>query len=393
MFRIINVFKIFMLLCLGLQSCTQIDDYWLGKDNTPTPQALGQFKNKVNFKLAWQVPLSGGKLRDVEGKLVPVVKGQTLYIALPNGHIEARNIKNGALRWSKVFSQGLMSGPAVNDGIVALGTNASSVVALKQQTGEVLWEKRLSGQILSKPVVSNGIVLAKTVEGNLYALNKEDGHRLWKAFHGSPELILKASSSPLVLDKQFVFVGFSDGKADVYELKTGRLMWQKGIAYANGASDVERLVDIDADPLAYGNLVLLAAYQGDVGAISLNNGEFAWHKPASVYKNMALKSGQLFFVDEHDVIWAIDPTNGQVYWKQNALVARGLTSPVWVKEGVMVADKLGFIHLLSARNGSIIGRTSVDAGVRISPVASGNQIFVVTQSGQLYSFVTTRIAG
>ncbi len=115
---------------------------------------------------------------------------------------------------------------------------------------------------------------------------------LWVSEHGSPSLILKASSSPVAMD-HLVLVGFSDGKLDAVNTESGHQVWQKSIAYANGSSDVERLVDIDADPIVSGDMVYLASYQGYVGALSITNSEFSWTKPASVYKNMVI-SGLLY---------------------------------------------------------------------------------------------------
>lgn len=386
MFQRIKQLGYFMLFACCLQSCTQIDNYLLGKDNSPEPRALKPIDEKVRLRLVWEVDLDTARQPDVDGKLVPVVQGQTIYVALPNGRVDARDIKNGSLRFSQNLHTRLVSGPAIGEGVLAVGTSASSVVLLNQNTGKVLWEKRLSGQVLSKPVLSQGVVLVKTVDGNLYALSKQNGKRLWKAQHGAPSLILKASSSPLLLRNGLVFVGFSDGKTDVYELRTGQLVGQKGVAYASGASDVERLVDIDADPIAYGNLVLLASYQGEVGALALQSGEFIWHKPASVYKNMVLGAGKLFMIDDQDDVWAIEPMTGQVNWKQEALTARGLTSPVWMHRGLVVVDKLGWLHVLSPKNGALIGRVALPTSVRITPVVSGEQIFVVTQAGRLYCY-------
>ncbi|WP_040916445.1 hypothetical protein [Legionella tunisiensis] len=42
-----------------LQACTQVDDYMLGKDNTPTPTPLEPLKTKVSLIEKWSVPAGG----------------------------------------------------------------------------------------------------------------------------------------------------------------------------------------------------------------------------------------------------------------------------------------------------------------------------------------------
>lgn len=155
-------------------------------------------------------------------------------------------------------------GPSVADGYIALGTNASHVVLLKQSDGSSVWQANVSSDVLSKPAIAHKKVIAKTTDGNLYAFDLHSGEKIWVVDHGSPHLILKASSSPVVHGK-VIFVGYSDGKLDAVDINFGHL-WQRSIAYANGASDVERLVDIDADPIVRNETIYLASYQGHVGA-------------------------------------------------------------------------------------------------------------------------------
>ena len=89
-----------------------------------------------------------------------------------------------------------MSGPTVAAGVIAVGTDASTLVLLKQSDGTELWHASTSGEALSKPLITGNKVIVKTIDGNLYAFNLANGEKLWMSDHGAPSLILKASSSP-----------------------------------------------------------------------------------------------------------------------------------------------------------------------------------------------------
>ena len=309
-----------------LQACNQIDDYLLGKDNTLQPTPLKSIKSGSALAEKWTV--STGKSRKVSAdlKLDPVVSGGIIYTASADGTVQATELSQGKVVWSKQLSQHLVSGPTVLNGRIALATNASTVLVLKQADGSLLWQANLSGDSLAKPVMTGSQILVKTIDGNLYAFDVKTGEKLWAVDHGSPHLILKASSSPVIFDK-LALVGYSDGKLDAVERATGRVIWQRNIAYATGGNDVERLVDIDADPVVRGENVYLASYQGYIGALSLKSGEFIWRKPASIYKNILVSGNTLYFVDNDSVIWSMDRMSGHVQWKQLALKARGLTEP------------------------------------------------------------------
>ena len=368
--------------CILLQACTQIDDYMLGKDNTPKPTALPDIHSRLKIVERWSVPMGKASKASTYLKLKPSIRDNIIYVANATGVIEAVNKTNGHLIWTKQLQHGINSGPTVASGYIAVGTNKSTVALLRQADGTQVQEFSVSGDALSKPAIAKNKVIIKTIDGYLYAFDLKTGQKLWATEHGSPSLILKASSSPIVMDN-LALVGFSDGKLDGIDIDTGSTLWQRSIAYANGSSDVERLVDIDADPIVRGDIVYLASYQGYVGALSLNGGQFIWRKPASVYKNMAIDSTTLYLTDSDDIIWALDRQNGQVIWKQVSLKARGLTEPVLMGHHLVVADRTGYLHILSTRQGEFISRHQLSGPVDIAPAVSGHKIYVMTANGKL----------
>jgi outer membrane protein assembly factor BamB len=256
---------------------------------------------------------------------------------------------------------------------------------LNQANGNTLWQANLSGDSLAKPVINGQHLFIKTIDGNLYSFDLKKGEQLWVVDHGSPHLILKASSAPVLFDK-LVLVGFSDGKLDAVDSKTGRLVWQRNIAFATGGSDVERLVDIDADPIVRGEQVYLASYQGYIGALSLQNGEFIWQQPASIYKNIAMSGDTLYYVDSESTVWARNRNNGHVKWKQEAFKARGLTEPVLMGNRLLIGDKSGYLHGLDVSTGELVSRTFVNAPLLSAPVVSGASIYVLAANGKLSRF-------
>ena len=360
-------------LFILLQACTQIDDYMLGKDNSPKPSPLTAFTPKINLVENWSVSMSKPSKASTYLKLKPAIRGNIIYTATASGMVQAVDKKTGHVLWSKQIAESVVSGPTVADGYIALGTNRSSVVLLRQTDGRELRQFKVSGDALSKPVITKHKVIVKTIDGNLYAFDLGTGEKLWTSEHGSPSLILKASSSPVIVDK-LAIVGFSDGKLDAIDIQSGSVVWQRSIAFASGASDVERLVDIDADPIVRGDIVYLASYQGYVGALSLTNGQFTWRKHISVYKNIAIDANTLYFTDSSDVLWAIDRQNGQVKWKQLSLESRGLTEPILMGNRLVVGDRTGYLHILSTQNGEIISRKQLSGAIDIAPAVSENSI-------------------
>lgn len=376
--------KIIVLCVAGLlaQGCSKVDDYMLGKDNTPQPKELKEIKPKVKVAQNWSAPIGRPRKTNEFLKIKPVIRGDILYTADASGLMQAVDKTNGQVKWTSQLKHGVVSGPTIADGFIAIGTNASTLVLLNQADGKLLWEHRVSGEVLAPPALFNQKLVAKTIDGKVYTLDAVTGKLLWTADHGAPSLVLKASSSPIIVD-DMVLIGFSDGKLDAYELQTGRLVWQRSIAYSSGASDVERLVDIDADPIIKDKVAYLASYQGYIGALSLTDGQFIWRKPGSVYKNMILHEGALYLTDSNDVLWSIDSGTGSVNWKQTALKARGLTEPAVVGNQLVVGDKTGYLHFVGTQTGEILARSQVSGKISLSPNVSGRNLYVLTDNGVL----------
>jgi len=375
--------RLFIILIGSLlQGCSQVDDYMLGKDNTPKPKDLKQIDSKVKLSQNWSVPVGKASKTNEYLKIKPVIRGDIIYTADASGLIKAVTIKDGKVQWTTQLKHGIVSGPTVADGFIAVGTNASTLALLNQADGKELWQNKVSGEILSPPAMANQKVIAKTIDGKVYAFDAVNGNQLWTADHGSPSLVLKASSSPIILDN-LVLIGFSDGKLDALELQTGRIVWQRSVAYASGASDVERLVDIDSDPIIKDHVAYLGSYQGYIGALSLTDGQFIWRKPGSVYKNMILNDNSLYLTDSNDVVWSIDSHTGTVNWKQTALKARGLTEPVFVGNDLVVGDKTGYLHVIASQTGELLGRSQMSGKVSVSPSVTGRNLYVLTDNGML----------
>ncbi|MBI2786555.1 MAG: outer membrane protein assembly factor BamB [Legionella longbeachae] len=378
--------KLFLLiLCTLIQGCSKLDDYLLGKDNTPKPKELKEVQDKVKVSKNWTASIGKPPKNKEYLRLQPAIQNGIIYTADASGLVQAVKKNNGEIKWSTPLNHGLVSGPAVANGYIVVGTNNSSLVVLNQTDGKKLWQTKISGEVLSPPAISGKKVIIKTIDGRVYAFNLVNGKQLWMMEHGSPSLVLKASSSPIILGN-LVLIGFSDGKLDALDIETGRVVWQRSIAYASGSSDVERLVDIDSDPIVENNIVYLASYQGYIGALSLANGQFLWRKPGSVYKNMILSGNALYLTDSQDIVWSINKNTGQVNWKQTALKARVLTEPALVKNDLVVGDKTGYLHFIDSQTGEILAHSKISGGISVSPSVIGKKLYVLTDNGMLNQF-------
>jgi len=368
-----------------LSACTQIDDFMLGKDNTPKPTPLKPLHTTAKLTQRWSTFIGKNQAGHDYLKLRPTVHDGLIYAATTKGQVAALTQAHGHIRWTKTYPYSWASGPVVGRGNLALTSTNANLVLLNASNGEERWHTSLSSPSIASPIITETDVIVKTIDGNLYAFDLQNGKKRWGSTHGAPHLILKANASP-VLYNDMIIVGYSDGKIEALDAKTGHIHWERSINTFMGAADIDRLVDIDADPLIQNQVLYLAGYHGDVSALSLENGNYLWKHPASIYQDMSIIENNLYYTDSDSIVSALNTINGHLLWTQTALKSRRLTNPVILGSYLFVGDHEGYLHVLSRQNGSLVARETLPAAIEVSPVVAHHTIFVLAANGQLSAY-------
>jgi outer membrane protein assembly factor BamB len=86
-----------------------------------------------------------------------IYEGGRLWVGDHRGQVIAVNADSG--RVERRFDTGLelSAGPAVQDGLILLGTFDGRLVVLDAESGERRWTARLSSEVLSYPVLHDGV--------------------------------------------------------------------------------------------------------------------------------------------------------------------------------------------------------------------------------------------
>jgi outer membrane protein assembly factor BamB len=351
-------------------------------DNSEPPAKLESFEQKVRLRSVWSRDTGDGTDEQLV-RLVPTVVGDRVYVADRNGSVRAYQLENGKELWRAKTRVAVSAGPGVGDGVVLVGSSEAELVALDADTGEERWRTLVSSEVLSVPQVYSGVVIVQSVDGNIAGLNLDSGDRLWLHDGSVPVLTLRGTSTPLV-GEGFVLAGFASGKMIALEVETGREVWDNVIAVPQGRSELQRIVDIDADPLVSEGVLYVTSYQGRLAAIGLENGRLLWDRDMSSYAGLAVDRQQIFVSDADSEVWALDRSSGASLWKQNAFRRRSLTAPAVVDEYVAAGDFEGYLHLISRFDGSLAGRQRVDSkGIQAKPIVLGDRILVLGSGGKL----------
>ncbi len=371
---------VFLLLIAGvLSGCSLFSE----DDNTEPPAELESFDRQVRLVSLWSRDTGDGA-NEQRVKLEPVVSGERVFAADRSGLVLAYELESGKLLWKHKTGLAISAGVGIGDSLALVGSSEADLVALDAETGEERWRTTVSSEVLSVPRASDGVVVVQTVDGKITGLDEDDGKRLWIHDRSAPVLTLRGTSTPLVV-QGVVLAGFANGKLTALDIRSGRQLWEVAVAVSRGRSELQRIVDLDADPVIRDGVLYVSSYQGRLVAISLQDGRMLWKRDMSAYAGIAVDDRQVYVSDADSEVWALDRRTGASLWKQGKLRRRDLTGPVVVGEYVGVGDFEGYVHLLSRDEGVIVGRERVDKdGIQVTPVAVfGDRLLVLGAGGKL----------
>jgi len=309
--------------------------------------------------------------------------GTRLYTASADGQVTAINRENGEIIWEQSLAVDISGGPSATESLVVVGTVNGEVIALGAEQGELRWRESVSSEILAPPAIGQGQVVVRTGDGRVFALSSRDGAQQWLYSRSVPALSLRGHSAP-VLVPGGVVAGFDNGRVSALNLESGEPVWEATIAVPQGRTDLERMVDLDADPVVDRGDLFAGTYQGRLTGLSLGNGQIAWARDISVIGGIAVDASKVYATDAQGQLWAVDRSNGASVWRLDALAGVALSAPVRSDHYVIVAGDDGHVYWVDPADGQLQAQYKVsNAQITAAPLVIGDRVYVLDLRGRL----------
>jgi outer membrane protein assembly factor BamB len=181
-----------------------------------------------------------------------------------------------------------------------------------------------------------------------------------------------------------VYAGMDNGKVVAINLASGNVIWEARVSIPSGRSELDRMVDVDGQIVVTESVVYAASYHGRVMAINRTNGQPIWVRDIASVQGLTSDQAFVYVTDKDDLVWALDSANGVTIWKQDQLKYRQLSAPMLLGEHVLVGDFDGYIHVLSKRDGSIVGREEISSErLYAAGTSTPSQVHIIQKSGRL----------
>lgn len=348
-----------------------------------TPKALTSIEESSTLETLWQHDVGDG-LGRARYPIAPAREGDNVFAADANGVVMSFAAADGEERWEVDLDTPISSALTAIAGQVYLGTRNGEVISLDQRDGSVNWRSRVSSEVLAAPQANPELLVVQSIDGQVTALDRQSGDERWVYTSSQPSLTLRGTGTPLVIEP-VSFAGFANGRLVTIDNRNGQPLWDMRIATPQGRSEVERLVDLTGQPvLSQDGRLFVTSYNGQLVALEATRGSVIWERELSSRHAPVLVGDFLFVVTDDSHVVAIDTNNGQEVWRNDALEDRWLTAPAFADGRLVVGDFEGYVHLIDAREGELVGRTEVDrSGISVPAVTEGDVIHVLANDGHL----------
>jgi len=386
------------ILLPGLISVTLLSgcSWFSGEEDVVKMSPLPKVENQFTPEKVWSTSVGNG-VGDYYSNLHPGWSDSTVYAADRFGIVKALNASDGKELWkvdlsektgffSKNLSALLSGGVTVDGGHIYIGSERAQVYALNANNGSIAWQTQAAGEVLSRPVASDGLVLVHTSNGMLQGLDQSNGVVKWTVNLDEPSLSLRGESAPAVAYGAAI-VGGDNGRVSAVMLNQGQIIWQQRISQPTGATEIDRLADVDTTPIVLNNVVYALAYNGNLAAMDLRSGQIIWKREIGSVHDMVVDAGHIYLVDQDDRVVALSTEGGVTVWRQSELLHRNLTSPVLYDGYLVVGDSEGYLHWINTTDGRFVAQQKVDSsGFQTKSSVVGDKLLIQAKSGKVYAF-------
>lgn len=279
------------------------------------------------------------------------------------------------LLWKFKTGGDIKSSPAINDGLVFIGSADANVYAIDLENGHKVWEYQTGDFVEATPCVVNGCVFVGSSDNFLYALDAKTGSLKFK--YETDSQILGAANWTRSPDGQsiWILVGSYDNILYCLDSTNGQLMWKyETDNYINGS------------PAVGEGIVAFGGCDAQIHTVSLTDGSEIKKIDTGSYiaASAAIFEGQIYVGNYDNVFISADIASGKILWKYTGADAPFFSSPAVNRDVIVLGCRDNRVHCIGRNDGKPLWTFQTLGEVDSSPVICGDKVIVGSEDGRLY---------
>ena len=233
--------------------------------------------------------------------------------------------------------------------------------------------------------MANGMVFVHSNDGRVSAFDAASGERRWFYSADIPALTVRGTGG-MVLGPGIVFVSGDNGTLTALNMNDGNVMWSTPVAEPDGRTELERMADVDGDPVLEGTVLYATSYKNHTVAIDGPSGQVMWNSEHGGARGMGVSNSAIVVADKSGNVVGLDKNSGGSLWQQSGLANRNVSAPAVQGDYALVGDYEGVVHWIRLNDGAFAARSKVGSAVTGKPVVADNIAVVQSVDGKVTAF-------
>ena len=305
------------------------------------------------------------------------------------------------VKWKFQTGGRVISSPAIENGLVYVGSTDKNFYAIEEQSGALKWKFATEGPVVSSAAIAGGIVYFGSYDGKFYALDAATGQLKWKFetggerryagrhLHGlvpagetMPDPWDYFLSSPSVWNGG-VYFGSGDGNVYALDAASGALKWK----FKTG--DV-----VHSSPAISGGTLYIGSWDTYLYALNASSGKEVWrfktgddaeiHNHVGIQASPAVADGTVYFGCRDSNVYAVDAKTGKQKWSYSTKGSRVNNSAAVHGGEVYFGTSIpGLLHAVDAKTGAELFSLDTKFPVFSSIAVADSMLYFGTLDGKL----------
>lgn len=376
------------------------NEYWPQAGGYPNHAMQNLALNGGELKPAWSVSIGTGSSPKLPLTAQPVLVDGRVFTLDSHSTLSAFAADTGKKLWRFDVSDPGEDEPAISGGIgysqghLYVTTGYDEVLALNPADGSQIWRVRIPAPARAAPTAMDGRVFVTTLDNRVLALNEADGQTLWEYAGVGESTGLVGAASPAV-SQDIVVPAFSSGELFALRVENGSFAWGDNLGALTAGGGLNSLSDIRGLPVIDKGIVVAISFGGRIAAIDQRTGNRIWEREIGGSETPWVAGNYLFVISSDEEIVALGRDSGTVRWVTK--LARyedpeDRTGPIFWTGPVMAGGRLiaaasnGDVVEVSPEDGKIVRSWNAGEPVAIAPFVAGGTLYLLGEKGDLMAF-------
>lgn len=372
------------------------NEFWPQAGGYPNHAMQNLKLNTEALKPVWSTKIGKGARKDLPLTATPIVVDGKIYTMDAQSVVSAFNTSNGQQLWrvdtkkkdedDPVISGGL----AYSTGAIFVTNGYNELLSLDPATGDIKWRKSLPATVRAAPTVLEGRVFVQTLDNRLLVLNALDGSSIWD-YQGTNESAGLVGAASTAVNQDIAVAAFSSGDVMALRVANGAYAWSDNLSSLKRFGGLSGISDIKALPVLDRDMAIAVSFGGRIIALDTRTGARIWSREIGSANTPWVAGNHIFVLSSDNQLVALGRDRGVIRWVTNVQPENMkdmaiFSGPVLAGGRLFLAGTGGIVIEVNPENGQIINTWDAGATVSLPPIVAGGTLYLLNDDGVLTAY-------